>query len=111
IAMAVSRQMGGSMELRFGWKRLVRPFRICLGLIVSDVRRPRERQRHGAEHGSLEPLVAAAGPVKRRIRARSDEFQILAVSHFVLAHREDGRLDSVLVKFVVPSETVPAPLA
>src|SRR5213594_4118608 len=109
--MAVSRLIRGAMKLRFGWKRLARPFRICLGLIVSDVRRPRERQRHGAEHGSLEPLVAAAGPVKGRIRARADEFQILAVSHFVLAHREGRRIDSVLVEFVVPSETIPAPSA
>src|SRR5262245_32919236 len=100
------RPVCGSMKLGFCGQSLAAPG--CKGgrLFVGGIDRPIQWQRNVFPHASPVPLALMPPPEVRWFAAGANEFEILSIRHFVLAHGKRGDSHFMALEFVVPSKLI-----
>src|SRR5215813_13282278 len=102
------RPVRGSMKLGFGGQSLAAPG--CKGgrLFVGGIDWPIQWQRNVFPHASPVPLALMPPPEVRWFAAGANEFEILSIRNFVLAHGKRGDRHFMALEFVVPSKLIVA---
>ena len=101
---AMHRSVRCPMKLGFGGQSLAAPGRKGARLFVGDIDRPIQWQRHLSPHASPVPLALVPPPEVRWFGAGANEFEILSIGNFVLAHGKRSDRNLMTLEFVVPSK-------
>src|SRR5579872_380751 len=114
------------MPFVFRRQRFPYPPRICLGLRVTHIRRPVQRQWNFIEHRAIKPSAAVFRPenwmlhparglpvpgivipeTPRFIATGADEFEVLLICHHKLIDGESWHTRGVDLIFVIPAESL-----
>src|SRR5215831_4706900 len=106
FSFTVQRPVRGSMKLGFGGQSLAAPG--CKGgrLFVGGIDRPIQWQRNFFPHASPVPPALMPLPEVRWCAAGANEFEVLSIRNFVLAHGKRGDRHFMALEFVVPSKLI-----
>src|SRR5574341_1485883 len=103
---ATHRPVRCPMKLGFGGQSLAGPGSKGARLCVGDIDRPIQWQRRRSPQSSPVPLALVPRPGVRRLGTGANEFEILSIRDFVLAHGKRRDRDLMTIKFVVPSKLI-----